>query len=190
MEGRITMAIIDKVQGAFDKLTKDDTKMTAAELIAVQQASWAAQLAYIKNSFYIRSVQDEDVKAVLREINDEYIKPGLAKSSRFIEKAAVPYVNLNWEQRTGNLPTGMGQGAGAYQLNDQEMLLDAMYWMQASISAAQAAALVCVRGDLRDFFLGQRDQGMDLWRKLAMVVYRTVPNAIPPQVQVVGQATP
>lgn len=181
------MAIIDKVQGALDKLTKDDTKMTAAELIAVQQASWAAQLAYIKNSMFIRHVQNDDLKAVLREINDEYIKPGLARSSKFIERAAVPYVDLNWEQRTGNLPqTGT---ANAFALNDQEAILDAMYWMQASITAAQAASLVCVRGDLRDFFLSQRDQGMDLWRKLALVAYRIVPNSIPPQVQVVGPAT-
>ena len=179
------MAIVDKIQGALDKMTKDDTRVTSAELTALQQTYVVAQLGFIKNEFYIAQAKDPAVKEVLRNIGDEVLRPGMDKPRRMLEKANVPFVQLNAENRVaqfGNL--------NAPIFNDQEIVLDAMYWLQMGVTVAQAGALAAVRGDVREFVLNQRDAGMDQWRKLGMVVFRVVPNAIPPQVTVSGQATP
>lgn len=181
------MALMDKFQAAYDKLTKDDTRLNSAELTMIQQAYTLGQLGYIKAQFAQRVVQDEGIRHAIQEIADEFLKPGLAKPRSILERASAPSVNLNWETR-GNGPNAGATGSTPW-LNDQEILLDTMYWLQASVSVAQAAALAAVRGDVREYFLNQRDQGMDHWRKLALLVYKHVPNAIPPQVQVTGPTT-
>lgn len=179
------MAIVDKIQGALDRMTKDDTRVTSAELTALQQTYAVAQLGHIKNEFYLSQVKDDGLRGVLQAIGDEVLKPGMERSRRMLEKANVPLVQLNAESRVAQFNRSATQ-----VLNDQEIALDAMYWLQMGTTVAQASALAAIRGDVRDFYLHQRDANMDQWRKLGMVVFRLVPNAIPPQVTVSGQASP
>lgn len=178
------MAIVDKIQGAFDKITKDDTRVTSAELTVLHQTFTMAQLGFIKNEMYMAQVKDPALRELLQNVGEELLQPALVKARKFLEKANVPFALLNPEERKEAVARGPGV------LNDQEIALDAMYWLQAGIAGAQTGALMAVRGDVRDFFLNQRDQGMDLWRQMGLVVFRIVPNAIPPQVQVTGQASP
>jgi hypothetical protein len=184
------MAIIDKVQGTIEKLTGDDTRMNAAEITTIQQAYNAMQLGYIKTEFYLTQVQNPDVKRALEEVRDEFVKPNLEKPRRMLEKSGIPFLNLNVEDRvnvfrnvgggkTGNVGTG-SVGTTGLVLRDEEIILDSVLAMQATIAGLQAGALAAVRGDVRDYFLNARDAAMDQWRKLGMVAYRVIPQAIPP----------
>lgn len=185
------MAIIDKVQGTIEKLTGDDTRMNAAEITTVQQAYNALQLGYIKTEFYLATVQNPEVKKVLQEIRDEFVKPQMEKPRRMLEKAGIPFLNLNVEDRinvfrnvgtnkTGTTGNAGSVGATGLFLRDEEVLLDTVLSMQATIAGFQAGALAAVRGDVRDYFLNARDAAMDQWRKVGMVTYRLMPQAIPP----------
>ena len=177
------MAIIDKVQGTIEKLTGDDTRMNAAEITTIQQAYNALQLGYIKTEFYLANVQNPDVKRALEEVRDDFIKPQLEKPRRILEKAGIPFLNLNVEDRVAvfrNVGTNVNKGTTVPVLRDEEVLLDTVLALQATITGLQAGALAAVRGDLRDYFLNARDTAMDQWRKVGMVAYKVMPQAIPP----------
>lgn len=174
------MGVIDKVQATIEKLTNDDTRLTSAEVTLVQQAYVLAQLGHVKGHLFQRQVQDPEIRSALEEVHEEFVRPHVDRPRRILEKAGIPFVDLQVEERARALADA--GSAGASHLTDREILLDTMYWLQASVTAAQAGALASLRGDVRDYFLGVRESGMDQWRKLALVVYRKVPNAIPPTV--------
>ena len=176
------MAIIDKVQGTIEKLTGDDTRMNAAEITTIQQAYNALQLGYIKTELYLANVQNPEVKRALEEVRDEFIKPQLEKPRRLLEKSGIPFLNLNVEDRVAvfrNKGTGNVNTSGVV-LRDEEVLLDTVLALQATITGLQAGALAAVRGDVRDYFLNARDAAMDQWRKVGMAAYKVMPQAIPP----------
>lgn len=171
------MAIIDKVQGTFEKLTGDDTRMNAAEIVTIQQAYHALQLGYVKIEWYLAHVQNPEVKNVLKELRDEFVKPYVEKPRRMFEKSGIPFVNLNVENRLQQIPTTKGQ---TFFFRDEEVLLDTVFSLQATITGLQAGALTAVRGDVRDYFLNARDAAMDQWRKVGVAAYKLIPEAIPP----------
>ena len=178
------MAIIDKIQGTFEKLTSDDTRLNAAEITTIQQAYNALQLGLVKTELYIKQAQSADVKRALEDVRDEFIKPSLDRPRRILEKSGIPFLNLNAEERVNAFrdvapTTDAGARPGAW-LVDQEILLDTVYSLQATITGLQAGALAAVRGDVRDYFLNARDAAMDQWRRVGMVTYRVVPTALPP----------
>lgn len=170
------MAIIDKVQGTIEKLTGDDTRMNAAEIVTVQQAYNALQLGYVKIEWYLAHAQNPEVKAVLTELRDDFVKPYVEKPRRMLEKSGIPFLNLNHEARIQNI----SKAQGTFFLRDEEILLDTVLAMQATITGLQAGALTAVRGDVRDYFLHARDAAMDQWRKVGMAAYKVIPAAIPP----------
>lgn len=177
------MAIIDKVQGTIEKLTGDDTRMNAAEVTTIQQAYNALQLGYIKTEVYLANVQNPDVKRVLEDVRDEFVKPQMEKPRRILEKAGIPFLNLNVEERVAvfrNKGAAGGGNPNVVVLRDEEVLLDTVLSLQATITGLQAGALVAVRGDVRDYFLNARDAAMDQWRKVGMAAYKVMPQAIPP----------
>lgn len=169
------MTLVDKIQGTLEKLTNDDTRMTAAEVTTVQQAYNAMQLGWIKNTFYIQQAQSADVKEALRELGDEFLKPNLEKPRRMMEKAGIPYLDLHAHERVQNMTQ---TNVGVYR--DEEILLDSVLSMQATVAGLQAGALAAVRGDVRDFFLSTRDQAFEQWRKLGLLTMKKMPQAIPP----------
>src|SRR5438874_5659837 len=177
------MAIIDKIQGTFEKLTNDDTRLNSAEITTIQQAYNALQLGYLKIELYLQHVQNPEVKEALRELRDEFVKPNLEKPRRILEKSGIPFLNMNVEGRIGNANPQRGTvptGAFTLVLRDEEALLDTVYSLQTTITSLQAGALVAVRGDVRDYFLNARDAAMDQWRKVGAAVYEIMPQAIPP----------
>jgi hypothetical protein len=169
------MGIMDKIQGAAEKVTGDDTRLNAAEIVAIQQCYNALQLGYLKSEFFIDHVQNNDVKLALKEVRDEFIKAHIEKPRRILEKAGVPFLNLNVDTRIQNKPANVGQ-----ILRDEEVLLDSVLALQATITGLQAGALVAVRGDVREYFLNARDAAMDQWKKLGMVVVKNAPQMLPP----------
>lgn len=171
------MAIIDKVQGTIEKLTGDDTRMNAAEIVTIQQAYNALQLGYVKIEWYLAHVQDPEVKSVLTELRDDFVKPYVEKPRRMLEKSGIPFLHLNVEQRLQQVPSTKG---APFFFRDEEVLLDTVLSLQATITGLQAGALTAVRGDVRDYFLHARDAAMDQWRKVGMAAYRVIPAAIPP----------
>ena len=177
------MAIIDKIQGTFEKLTNDDTRLNAAEITTIQQTYNALQLGYLKTEFFIDHVQNPDVKNALKEVRDEFFKPSLDKPRRILEKSGIPFLNLNVDERVrsvrGSTGTPTPTNAGLV-LRDEEVILDSVLSLQATITGLQAGALAAVRGDVRDYFLNARDAAMDQWRKLGATAYKIVPQAIPP----------
>lgn len=180
------MAIIDKVQGTFEKLMGDDTRMNAAEITTIQQAYNALQLGYVKTELYLANVQSPEVKRALEEVRDDFLKPQLEKPRRILEKSGIPYLNLNVDDRVnvfrnvGTSKTNTTPTTAGLVLRDEEILLDTVLSLQATITGLQAGAISAVRGDVRDYFLNARDAAMDQWRKLGMVAYRVMPQAIPP----------
>lgn len=171
------MAIIDKVQGTIEKLTGDDTRMNAAEIVTIQQAYNALQLGYVKIEWYLTQAQSPEVKTMLTELRDDFVKPYLEKPRRMLERSGIPYANFNVEGRLQQVATMKGQSP---VFNDQEIVLDTVLAFQTTIMGMQAGALTAVRGDVRDYFLHARDAAMDQWRKIGMVAYTVIPNAIPP----------
>lgn len=169
------MGIMDKIQGAAEKVTGDDTRLNAAEIVAIQQAYNALQLGLLKTEFFIDHVQSSDVKAALAEVRDEFVKAHIEKPRRILEKAGVPFLNLNVDTRVQDKPR-----IAAPIFRDEEFLLDSVLSLQATITSLQAGALVAVRGDVRDYFLNARDAAMDQWKKLGLVVVKTAPQMLPP----------
>lgn len=169
------MTLIDKVQGAFEKLTGDDTRLNTAEITTIQQAYNALQLGLVKTEFYINQAENADVKRALTELRDDFIKPNLDKPRRILEKTGVPFLNMGVTERVTSMPRNVPR-----VLTDQEILLDTNLAMQATVMGLQAGALSAVRGDVRDWFLNSRDAAMDQWKKVGMVTYKTYPNMIPP----------
>ena len=169
------MTLVDKIQGTFEKLTGDDTRLNTAEITTVQQAYNALQLGLVKTEFYIAQSENPEVKRALTELRDDFIKPNLDKPRRIIEKTGVPLLNLGVQERVASIPRNVGR---VYV--DQEILLDTILAMQATIMGMQAGALSAVRGDVRDYFLNARDAGMDQWKKIGAVAYKNFPQMIPP----------
>lgn len=169
------MTLVDKVQGAFEKLTGDDTRLNTAEITTIQQAYNALQLGLVKTEFYIEQAQNPEVKNALKELRDEFIKPNLDKPRRIVEKTTIPYFNLNATERVNALPRNVTR-----VFREEEILLDTVLSLQATITGLQAGALSAVRGDVRDWFLNARDAAMDQWKKIGMVAYKTYPQMIPP----------
>ena len=172
------MTIMDKIQGTIEKLTNDDTRLNTAEITVLQQSFYNLQLGLVKIEFYLTQCQNPEVKNVLTELRDEFVKPNLEKPTRIFGKAQVPFYNVDVNNRVQNLPkTSVGKF-----FTDEEILLDTVYSMQAVITGMQAGALVAVRGDVRDYFLNARDAAFDQWRKIGMVTYRLVPQVLPPTI--------
>lgn len=169
------MTLVDKIQGTFEKLTGDDTRLNTAEITTIQQAWNALQLGLVKTEFYIAQAQNPDVKRALEELRDDFIKPNLDKPRRIMEKTGIPFYNMGATDRVGGMSKNVGR-----VFNDAEILLDSVLAMQATVMGMQAGALSAVRGDVRDYFLNARDAAMDQWKKLGMVTYKTVPQVIPP----------
>ena len=170
------MTLVDKIQGTFEKLTGDDTRLNTAEITTIQQAYNALQLGLVKTEFYITQAQNPDVKNALVELRDEFIKPNLDKPRRIMEKTGIPFYNMSVTDRVGTINTA---NVGRV-FRDEEILLDSVLAMQATITGMQAGALAAVRGDVRDWFLNARDAAFGQWKKLGMVTYKTVPQMIPP----------
>jgi hypothetical protein len=169
------MTMIDKVQGTIEKLTGDDTRLNAAEITTIQQSYNAMQLGLVKTAFYLTQVQSPDVKSVLTELRDDFLVPHIEKPRRILEKAGIPFLNLNAQERVSNMPKAVPR-----VLRDEEIVLDTVLAMSATITGLQTGALVCVRGDARDYFLNARDAANDQWRKIGMVAYKLMPQAMPP----------
>ena len=170
------MTLVDKIQGTFEKLTGDDTRLNTAEITTIQQAYNALQLGLVKTEFYITQAQNPDVKHALTELRDEFIKPNLDKPRRIMEKTGIPFYNMSVSDRVGTI-----NNANVGRIfRDEEILLDSVLAMQATITGMQAGALAAVRGDVRDWFLNARDAAFGQWKKLGMVTYKTVPQMIPP----------
>jgi hypothetical protein len=170
------MTLVDKIQGTFEKLTGDDTRLNTAEITTIQQAYNALQLGLVKTEFYITQAQNPDVKNALVELRDEFIKPNLDKPRRIMEKTGIPFYNLSVQDRIATINSA---NVGRV-FRDEEILLDSVLAMQATITGMQAGALAAVRGDVRDWFLNSRDAAFGRWKKLGMVTYKTVPQMIPP----------
>lgn len=171
------MAIVDKIQSGIEKLTGDNTRLNSAEVTTIQQAYNALQLGMIKTSLYIENAQGDEVKAALREVRDDFLKPNLDKPRRILEQSGVPFLNLNVEGRLSAPPTRYTN-----YLRDEEILLDTVLALQATVTGLQAGALAAVRGDVRDWFLNARDAAFDQWRKVGYIMYKQMPQAIPPMV--------
>lgn len=170
------MTIMDKIQGTIEKLTNDDTRLNTAEITALQQSYYNLQLGLVKIEFYLTQCQSPEVKNVLTELRDEFVKPNLEKPARIFGKAQVPFYNTDVNNRVQSMPrTGVPRF-----FTDEEILLDTVYSMQAVITGMQAGALLAVRGDVRDYFLNARDTAFDQWRKIGMVTYKLVPQVLPP----------
>ncbi|HEX2021557.1 MAG TPA: DUF3231 family protein [Candidatus Thermoplasmatota archaeon] len=176
------MAIVDKIQGTIEKLTNDDTRLNSAEITTIQQTYNALQLGLLKTHFYIDNVQSGEVKEVLVELRDEFIKPNLEKPRRILDKAGIPYLDLHVQERVNNAPGRVGSF-----LRDEEVLLDTVLSLQATITGLQAGALAAVRGDVRDYFLNARDAAVDQWRRVGFLAYKIMPQAIPPTMSGVTQ---
>lgn len=170
------MTLVDKIQGTFEKLTGDDTRLNTAEITTIQQAYNALQLGLVKTEFYIQQAQNPDVKNALVELRDEFIKPNLDKPRRIMEKTGIPFYNISVQDRV----TTINNANVGRVFRDEEILLDSVLSMQATITGLQAGALSAIRGDVRDWFLNARDAAMGQWKKLGMVTYKTVPQVIPP----------
>ena len=178
------MTIMDKIQGTFEKLTNDDTRINAAEITALQQSFYNLQLGLVKIEFYLTQAQNPDVKHVLTELRDEFVKPNLEKPVRIFGKAQVPFYNVDVNNRVQTMPRSNVQR----YFTDEEILLDTVYSMQAVIAGMQAGALIAVRGDVRDYFLNARDAAFDQWRKIGAATYKTVPQVLPPTITGVQSA--
>lgn len=172
------MTIMDKIQGTFEKLTNDDTRLNAAEITALQQSYYNLQLGLVKIEFYLTQAQSPDVKSILTELRDEFVKPNLDKPTRIFGKAQVPFYNTDVNNRVQNMPRNNVQR----YFTDEEILLDTVYSMQAVIAGMQAGALIAVRGDVRDYFLNARDTAFDQWRKIGITTYKMVPQVLPPTI--------
>lgn len=172
------MTIMDKIQGTFEKLTNDDTRLNAAEITALQQSYYNLQLGLVKIEFYLTQAQSPDVKSVLTELRDEFVKPNLEKPARIFGKAQVPFYNVDVNTRVQSMPRNNVQR----YFTDEEILLDTVYSMQAVIAGMQAGALIAVRGDVRDHFLNARDAAFDQWRKIGATTYKMIPQVLPPTI--------
>lgn len=172
------MTIMDKIQGTFEKLTSDDTRLNTAEVTALQQSFYNLQLGLVKIEFYLTQCQNPDVRNVLTELRDEFVKPNLEKPTRIFGKAQVPFHNVDISTRLANYPKTSTQRF----FTDEEIMLDTVYSMQAVITGMQAGALIAVRGDVRDYFLNARDAAFDQWRKVGLVTYRLIPQVLPPTI--------
>lgn len=169
------MAIVDKIQGTIDKLTNDDKRLNSAEITTIQQAYNAMQLGLVKTEFFISQAQESGVREMLTELRDEFLKPNMQKPRQILEKAGISHFNMNVEQRLSTLPkTNMNV------FTDQEIILDTVLSMQATITGLQTGALVAVRGDVRDWFLNARDAAFGQWRKIGYTAYKNTPQLIPP----------
>lgn len=169
------MTMIDKIQGAVEKLTNDDTRLNTAEITALQQVYYNLQLGLVKCEFYMSQAQSPEVKECMRELRDEFVKPNLDKPRRILEKTQIPFWNMNATERVTTIPQG-----GPRVFRDEEIMIDTVHSMQANITGLQAGALIAVRGDVRDYFLNARDAAFDQWRKIGMTTYKIVPQALPP----------
>jgi len=170
------MTMMDKIQGTIEKLTNDDTRLNAAEVTALQQSYYNLQLGLVKIEFYLTQCQSPDVRHVLTELRDEFVKPHLEKPTRILTKAQVPFYSVDMNTRLTNYPKTSNQRF----FTDEEVLLDTVYSMQAVITGMQAGALLAIRGDVRDYFLNARDAAFDQWRKIGLATYKMVPQALPP----------
>ena len=170
------MTMMDKIQATFEKLTNDDTRLNTAEITALQQTFYNLQLGLVKIEFYLTQAQSPDVKTILTELRDEFVKPNLEKPNRILGKVQVPFYNVDVNSRIQSLPRNNVPRI----FTDEEILLDTVYSLQAVITGLQGGALIAVRGDVRDYFLNARDAAFDVWRKLGMVTYKTIPQVIPP----------
>lgn len=175
-DGHTHMTIMDKIQGTFEKLTSDDTRLNAAEITALQQSYYNLQLGLVKIEFYLTQTQTPDVRNVLTELRDEFVKPNLEKPTRIFGKAQVPFYSVDVNNRVQSMPR---DGVQRF-FTDEEILLDTVYSMQAVITGMQAGALLAVRGDVREYFLNARDAAFDVWRKVGMATYKMIPQVLPP----------
>lgn len=169
---------MDKIQGTFEKLTNDDTRLNTAEVTALQQSFYNLQLGLVKIEFYLTQCQNEDVRHALTELRDEFVKPNVERPTRILGKAQVPFYNVDVDARLASYPKTSTQRF----FTDEEILLDTVYSLQAVITGLQAGALVAVRGDVRDYFLNARDAAFDQWRKVGLAAYRLIPQVLPPTI--------
>ena len=169
------MTLIDKVQGTIEKLTSDDTRLNTAEITALQQSFYNLQLGLVKIEFYLTQTQTPEVRNVLTELRDEFVKPNLDKPQRIFGKTQVPFYNMGALDRVQSIPKTVQK-----VFTDEEILLDTVYSMQAVITGMQAGALVAIRGDVRDYFLNARDAAFDQWRKIGAATNRLIPQVLPP----------
>ncbi|HET6405174.1 MAG TPA: DUF3231 family protein [Candidatus Thermoplasmatota archaeon] len=172
------LTMMDKIQGTIEKLTNDDTRLNTAEITALQQSFYNLQLGLVKCEFFLTQCQNPDVRHVLTELRDEFVKPNLEKPTRILGKAQIPFYNVDVNTRMANYPKNSTQKF----FTDEEIMLDTVYSMQAVITGMQAGALLAIRGDVRDYFLNARDAAFDQWRKIGLVAYRVVPQALPPTI--------
>ena len=172
------MTIMDKIQGTIEKLTNDDTRLNTAEVTALQQSYYNLQLGLVKIEFYLTQSQSPEVRNVLTELRDEFVKPNLDKPTRIFGKVQVPFYNVDVSTRLANYPKTSTQRF----FTDEEILLDTVYSLQAVITGMQAGALIAVRGDVRDYFLNARDAAFDQWRKVGLATYRLIPQVLPPTI--------
>ncbi|GEM_PF-7088159 len=169
------MTMIDKVQGTIEKLAGDDTRLNSAEITTLQQAYNAMQLGLVKTALYAAQAQSEDVRRVLDDLRDDFLLPNLEKPRRILEKAGIPFLDLRAQDRIANVPK-----TTAVLLRDEDIVLDTVLSLQATITGLQAGAIAAVRGDVRDYFLNARDAANDQWRKVGLMAYRVVPQILPP----------
>ncbi|HUR67727.1 MAG TPA: hypothetical protein VM370_00645 [Candidatus Thermoplasmatota archaeon] len=179
------LTIMDKIQGTIEKLTNDDTRMNTAEVTALQQSFYNLQLGLVKIEFFLTQTQNPEVRGILTELRDEFVKPNLEKPTRILGKAQIPFYNVDVNTRVQNMPRNNVQTF----FTTEEILLDTVYSMQAVIAGMQAGALVAVRGDVRDFFLNARDAAFDQWRKVGLVTYKLIPQVLPPTITGVSTST-
>ena len=168
---------MDKIQGGIEKLTNDDTRLTTAELTALQQAYNAMALGLVKTEFFISQTKNDQVRNALQEIRDEFLKPNLERPKRILEKIGVPVMQVDMQARTATVPQ-----TPLNVFRDEEILLDTLLSLQATVTGMQAGALTAVRGDVRDFFLNGRDAAFEQWRKTGYAAYKLAPHLIPPVV--------
>lgn len=169
------MGMIDKIQAGVEKLSTDQTRLNAAEITTLQQGLNAMQVGLVKTGFYIQQAKNPDVRKMLEALRDDFLEPHMERPMRILEKAGIPYMNMNAKDRVAHMPQNAEQ---VYR--DEEIMMDTVLAMQATVTGMQSGALTAVRGDVRDFFLEARDAAMDQWRKIGMVAMKNMPQMMPP----------
>jgi len=169
------MALIDKAQAAWERITTDQTQLNAAEIVTLQQAVNALELGLVKTEFYIQQATNNDVKEVLTDLRDDFLVGHIQKATQILDKAGIPYMTLNARTRIES----MTQAPTVF--TNEEVLLDTVFCIQATLTGLQAGAVAAVRGDVRDFFITARDDCFKVWRNIGMTAVKVMPDVIPPR---------
>lgn len=169
------MALIDKAQAAFGKMTGDTTQLNAVEIVTLQQAYHALHLGLIKNEFYLQQAQNPQLKQCLQSIKDDFLMEWMEKPEDILDKAGVPYMKLHSKSRIENLPSA------STVFKDEEIMLETVLTFQTTIMGLEAGAMGAVRGDVRDYFLSARKDAEGVWRKIGAAAMNIIPAAMPPR---------